>query len=68
MTRRIPIEVYERKSDGLYDWRTVSLNGQIIGTSGGQGYASRYNAHRGLDRFLNLVGADRERIEIIDVG
>ncbi len=65
--RRTQIEVYERHSDGLFDWRILSNNGQIVGTSGGQGYSSRYNAHRGLKTTLTLLGADRDMIEIIDV-
>ena len=30
-------ELYERK-DGLWDWRRRAVNGQIVATSGGQGY------------------------------
>lgn len=67
LTRLLEIEVYKRNSDGLFDWRTLAFNGQIIGTSGGQGYSSRFNAHRGLNTYLDLLGADRSRIRIIDV-
>lgn len=67
LTRRLQFEIYVRYSDGLFDWRTVAANGQIIGTSGGQGYSSRFNAHRALDRFLDLAGADPTKVEIVDV-
>lgn len=32
-------EIYERQ-DGSFDWRLVASNGQIVGTSGSQGYVS----------------------------
>lgn len=31
------VEVYQR-SDGLFDWRRVAENHQVVATSGGQGY------------------------------
>jgi uncharacterized protein YegP (UPF0339 family) len=31
------VEVYQR-ADGLFDWRRVAENSQVVSTSGGQGY------------------------------
>lgn len=37
------VEVYVR-TDGFFDWRRISENGQIVSTSGGQGYVSKHQA------------------------
>lgn len=37
MTRKPKLVVYTR-ADGKWDWRLVAGNGQIVATSGGQGY------------------------------
>lgn len=44
MSRSRPdiIEVYER-TDGLWEWRRKASNGQVVATSGGQGYTSRFD-------------------------
>jgi uncharacterized protein YegP (UPF0339 family) len=47
MTERL---VVYRREDGLYDWRLVADNGQIIATSGGQGYTERNDAVEGAAR------------------
>lgn len=66
--RPIQIEVYQRRSDGLFDWRSLANNGQITGTSGGQGYSSRFNAHRAVKSyFFTALGVEPGRVEIIDV-
>lgn len=33
-----------RRVDGLYDWHLVAPNGQIVATSGSQGYTERNDA------------------------
>jgi len=51
------LEIYQRE-DGLYDWRLIADNGEIIATSGGQGYTERNDAVEGAARvaeaFMNL--------------
>lgn len=37
------IEVYTR-IDGKYDWHRISENGQVVSTSGNQGYESKHQA------------------------
>ena len=44
--RPIP-EVY-RRADGKWDWRVKSPNGEIVATSGGQGFESESGALGGL--------------------
>ena len=36
------VEVYMR-TDGLWDWRRKAANGQVVATSGGQGYTTRHD-------------------------
>lgn len=43
--------IYERK-DGLFDWRLRDGNGQIVSTSGDQGYETRTGAKRGLENAI----------------
>ena len=43
-------EVYKR-SDGAFDWRAVATNGQIVATSGGQGYTEGNDAAEACERF-----------------
>lgn len=43
------LEIYQR-DDGLFDWRLVAGNGEIIATSGGQGYTERNDAVEGAAR------------------
>lgn len=43
------VEIY-RREDELYDWRLVADNGDIIATSGGQGYTERNDCFEGLTR------------------
>jgi uncharacterized protein YegP (UPF0339 family) len=40
-------EVYQR-ADGLYDWRAKGKNGEIVATSGGQGFTREADAAAGL--------------------
>ena len=37
------LEIY-RRADRLWDWRLVAENGEIIATSGGQGFTERNDA------------------------
>lgn len=41
--------IYRRK-DGLWDWRLVASNGDVMATSGGQGYTERNDAEEGWNR------------------
>lgn len=43
------IEIY-RREDRLWDWRAVAGNGEIVATSGGQGFTERNDAHEAVDR------------------
>ena len=49
MNKKPSVEVYQR-ADGLFDWRLRASNGQIIATSGGQGYVKREEAAAGWIR------------------
>lgn len=42
-------EVYERE-DGLWDWRRQADNGEIVATSGGQGYTKKDDALEAAER------------------
>lgn len=53
------IVVYVR-TDGLHDWRLVAPNGEIIATSGGQGFTERNDAVEAAGR---VFGADVHPIE-----
>lgn len=44
-----------RRRDGLYDWRLVAGNGQIVATSGSQGYTERNDAQEAVERVLQLL-------------
>jgi uncharacterized protein YegP (UPF0339 family) len=48
------VVIYKR-ADGLWDWRLVAANGEIVGTSGGQGYTERGDAVEAVSR---VFGAD----------
>ena len=37
------VEIYKR-DDGLWDWRMKADNGEIVATSGGQGFTERNDA------------------------
>jgi Uncharacterized conserved protein len=45
------IVVYKRE-DGLWDWRMKAGNGEIIATSGGQGFTERNDATEAVERVL----------------
>lgn len=45
-------ETYTR-TDGLFGWRLVADNGQVVATDGGQGYTERSDAAEG---FLRVAG------------
>lgn len=49
------LEIYKRE-DGLFDWRLVAANGEIIATSGGQGYTERNDALEGAVRVAEAFG------------
>ena len=46
-----------RRSDGLWDWRIIAANGEIVATSGGQGFTERNDAAEGMQRVLDAEGA-----------
>jgi uncharacterized protein YegP (UPF0339 family) len=43
--RKDRVEVY-RREDGLWEWRRIAPNGQIVATSGGQGYEREHEARQ----------------------
>jgi uncharacterized protein YegP (UPF0339 family) len=51
------LEVY-RRADGLWDWRAVGGNGEIVATSGGQGFTERNDAREAGEHVLD--GSYRE--------
>lgn len=56
------IEVY-RDNEGAYRWRLIHKNGNILGDSG-EGYSSRFNARRAIDRIRdNLDDMEFETYE-----
>ena len=42
--------VVYRRDDGLWDWRRIASNGQVVATSGGQGFSERNDAAEGAER------------------
>lgn len=62
MTPDEVIVVYQR-ADGLWDWRLVAGNGEIIATSGGQGYTERNDAVEGVGRVGLVFGNPKVAIE-----
>ena len=42
-------EVY-RREDALWDWRVRAANGEIVATSGGQGFSERNDAREAGER------------------
>lgn len=58
------IEVYADIA-GSYRWRMKARNGKIIADSA-EGYASRRNALRATQAFLELVYADRY-VDVVDI-
>ena len=45
-------EIYRREDD-LWDWRLVNdENGQIVATSGGQGFTERNDAREAIERIV----------------
>jgi uncharacterized protein YegP (UPF0339 family) len=45
-------EIYHR-ADGLYDWRLVArANGEIVATSGGQGFRDVTDTRRAIDALI----------------
>ena len=62
--KRPKFEVF-RRVDGMYDWRLRARNGRIIGTSGGQGYRSAFEAKRAVHTVLAACGAPVVFIEVV---
>jgi len=57
----VVLEIFER-SDGLFDWRLVAGNGEIVcGTD--QGFTTRHDAERAARR-ARLLMADAEVIQL----
>jgi len=50
-------EVYKR-TDGLWDWRLRHENGQIVATSGGQGFTERNDAIEAIIKVVGDVAAE----------
>ena len=48
------IEIYKSSADGLWRWRAVARNGRIMADSG-EGYASRRNACRAVNTFVQAM-------------
>lgn len=55
-------ETYVR-ADGLVDWRLVASNGEIVSTSGGQGFRDTTDARRAISRMIAIVGGT-EHLEV----
>lgn len=51
--------VYEDRA-GQFRWRLVAPNGQIIADSG-EGYATRFNAHRAAENVRLRIGSAQIR-------
>ena len=55
-------EVYARE-DGLFDWRLRATNGQIVATSGGQGFTEANDAEEACERVAGgALGAEVRRV------
>lgn len=53
-------EIY-RRTDALWDWRVKAPNGQVVATSGGQGFTERNDAREAVeDIFPNLEVEEEE--------
>lgn len=67
--RPVRVQVYEKKGKGrgTFDFRFLAPNGAITGTSGGQGYTSRRDAHRALNAYLKALAVPGDRVHIEDV-
>lgn len=50
-------EVY-RREDGLFDWRVRAANGEIVATSGGQGFTERNDARAAVERSFPILGVE----------
>ncbi len=50
-------ETYKR-ADGLWDWRLFASNGQIVSTSGGQGFTERNDAQEAVNMILNVIATE----------
>lgn len=50
-------EVY-RRQDALWDWRVKAPNGEIIATSGGQGFSERGDAREAVERIFPELGVE----------
>ena len=61
MAENRTVQVYQRP-DGLYDWRVLAPNGQIVATSGGQGFTERNDAVEAATREF----PDAREIELED--
>jgi uncharacterized protein YegP (UPF0339 family) len=47
-------EIYQRE-DRLWDWRVKSANGEIVATSGGQGFTRKEDAAAGILTACDLM-------------
>lgn len=47
--------VIYRRADGLVDWRLEAANGEIVATSGGQGFRDKADAERAIGDLMGLV-------------
>lgn len=56
--RRQDHRIVYLREDGSWDWRIVAPNGEIIATSGGQGFTERNDAAEAMDRAVPSPGAN----------
>ena len=54
---------YFKGQDGQWYWHLTAKNNHIIAT-GGEGYASRRNVVRAVNRFQALTGLDRVVVDL----
>ena len=52
-------DVYLRE-DNLYEWRLYAPNGQIVATSGGQGYTEKNDAQEAIEKIISIIQSERE--------
>ena len=48
----------KKRIDGLWEWRLIAANGQIVATSGMQGYTERNDALEGFERAAKIIEED----------
>ena len=59
MRGQVHAVVYQRE-DGLWDWRVIASNGEIVAKSGGQGFTRQDDAVEGVLTAQDLMDTMRE--------